>query len=75
MAKLEKWQIEAALMDLEANRDDRSLTLMRVRELAAAYERVTALRTELVDFMASSHARPMLAITDVLRKLDGALEG
>jgi hypothetical protein len=44
-------------------------------ELAAAYERVMALRTELVDFMASSHARPMLAITDVLRKLDGALEG
>ena len=41
----------------------------------AAYERVVALRQELVDFMASSHARPSLAIEDVLRKLDRALEG
>jgi hypothetical protein len=46
-----------------------------VDELAAAYERVVALRQELVDFMASSNTRPMLAITDVLRKLDRALEG
>jgi ferritin-like metal-binding protein YciE len=43
--------------------------------LRAAYERVVALRQELVDFMASSHARPSLAIEDVLRKLDRALEG
>jgi hypothetical protein len=41
----------------------------------ASYSRVVALRQELVDFMASSHARPSLAIEDVLRKLDRALEG
>lgn len=41
----------------------------------SAYSRVVALRSELVDFMASSYARPMLPIEDVLRKLDGALEG
>jgi hypothetical protein len=45
------------------------------RGVIAAYERVAALHQELVDFMASSNRRPLLAIEDVLRKLDEALEG
>lgn len=72
-------QIEAALHQIEHEYDgfgDSRDDLLAVAHAAlSAYERVAALRSELVDFMASSYARPQMAIEDVLRKLTEALEG
>jgi len=73
--KLTATQIGVVRGALVSNDDLYGESRCTALELANAYERVAALRTELADFMESSNARPKLAIEDVLRKLDAALEG